>query len=251
MRLPHVGKALPLRNPMMRCAVMQPYFLPYIGYFQLINSADIFVLLDDVNFIKKGWINRNNIWMDNAPTPITVSLQNISQNRHIRDHHLCDRSVWFDNLESKIVRAYSKSLNVSGVNEITQVISQWAYPDVSVSVFNEKLLSVVCNVLDVTTPIVFSSSIRDCPLPAHAGIIQLCELLGCDEYVNMVRGRELYPVQAFSDCGIKLGFLYPNLASYKLPEQHFEPGLSIVDFVAHRLTDTVNHLKPEKIEFVN
>jgi hypothetical protein len=235
----------------MRCAVMQPYFLPYIGYFQLINSVDIFVLLDDVKFIKKGWINRNNIWLDDCPATINVSVQNISQNRLICDHYLCDRSLWFDNLESKITRGYGKLPNVSSVNGIMRVVSDFAFPDVSVSVFNEKLISVVCKDLDIKTSIVFSSSFRDQPLPAHEGIIQLCDLLGCDEYVNMVGGRDLYPVEAFSNCGIKLGFLYPNLASYKMPGDYFEPGLSIIDFIANNEIASSMHLQPDSIEFVN
>ena len=235
----------------MRCAIMQPYFLPYIGYFQLINSVDLFVLLDDVNYIKQGWINRNWIWLDNARSSITVSVQNISSNRQIRDHMICDRSLWLNRLESKIDRAYSNSPNMSSVIEIAQVINMFACPDLSVSGFNGKVLSAVCNDLNIKTPIVFSSSLRDHPLPAYSGVIQLCELLGCSEYVNMVGGRELYPVEEFSRCGIKLAFLYPNLAGYKMSGQHFEPGLSIIDFVAHRLTDTFNHLQPEKIEFVS
>ena len=65
----------------MRIAIMQPYFMPYIGYFQLINAVDKFVVYDDVNFIKKGWISRNNILVNGKSYLFSVPLQNMSQNK--------------------------------------------------------------------------------------------------------------------------------------------------------------------------
>ena len=65
----------------MTLAVMQPYFLPYIGYFQLIKAVDKFVVYDDVNFIKRGWINRNNILVNGKAQLFTISLNRASQNR--------------------------------------------------------------------------------------------------------------------------------------------------------------------------
>lgn len=69
----------------MKIAIMQPYFMPYIGYFQLINAADKFVLLDDVNFINRGWITRNRILVNGKPKYITIPLKKASQNRLIKD----------------------------------------------------------------------------------------------------------------------------------------------------------------------
>ena len=68
----------------MKVAVMQPYFVPYIGYFRLINAVDKFVLLDDVNYINRGWINRNRILLGERPHTITIPLKGASQNKKIR-----------------------------------------------------------------------------------------------------------------------------------------------------------------------
>ncbi|HNY56500.1 MAG TPA: WbqC family protein, partial [Chitinophagales bacterium] len=74
----------------MKVAIMQPYFFPYIGYFQLINTADVFVVYDDVNYINKGWINRNNILVNGKAALITLALKNASQNKLINETELSD-----------------------------------------------------------------------------------------------------------------------------------------------------------------
>ena len=77
---------------------MQPYFFPYIGYFQLINAVNKFIIYDDVNYINKGWINRNNILVNNSPNLIQVPLIAASQNRLIKDILLVDDNKWKDKL---------------------------------------------------------------------------------------------------------------------------------------------------------
>ena len=86
-------------------AVMQPYVFPFIGYFQLINSVDHFVFYDDVNFMKKGWINRNRIVINKNDFQFTISLEKISQFRKIKEI-----KVLSDNkLLKRIEQAYKKA----------------------------------------------------------------------------------------------------------------------------------------------
>ena len=82
----------------MKIAIMQPYFLPYIGYFQLINAVDKFVIYDDVNFIKKGWINRNNILVNGQPHLFSIALKDVSQNKLINEINIDSQSEWNKNL---------------------------------------------------------------------------------------------------------------------------------------------------------
>ena len=72
-------------NSNLSCAIMQPYLFPYIGYFQMIHSVDIFVFYDDVNFINRGWINRNRILINSEPKFITMELLKASQNKLINE----------------------------------------------------------------------------------------------------------------------------------------------------------------------
>ena len=90
----------------MRCAVMQPYIFPYIGYFQLACSVDYFVFYDDVNFIKRGFINRNNILANGAPLRITFPVVGASQNKLISE---LEFSLETQKLESTIHQNYSKA----------------------------------------------------------------------------------------------------------------------------------------------
>ena len=78
----------------MKIAVVQPYFLPYIGYFQLINAVDRFIIYDDVNFMKKKWINRNNILIAGQSKPFVIPLKKISQNKLIKDVEIAIELNW-------------------------------------------------------------------------------------------------------------------------------------------------------------
>src|SRR5258708_21690699 len=78
----------------MTAAIMQPYFFPYLGYYQLVNAVDTFVFFDDVNYINKGWINRNQLLHQNKPSRFTVPLLRASQNRKINEIELSDFSAW-------------------------------------------------------------------------------------------------------------------------------------------------------------
>ena len=69
----------------MKIAIMQPYFFPYLGYWQLMNIVDKFVIYDDVNYIKRGWINRNRILVEGKPFYIHVPVMKASQNKIINE----------------------------------------------------------------------------------------------------------------------------------------------------------------------
>ena len=90
----------------MTIGIMQPYFMPYIGYWQLLASVDIYVIYDDVNYIKKGWINRNNILVNNDKQLFTISLNGASQNKLINEITIADD---FTKLRKTITMAYHKA----------------------------------------------------------------------------------------------------------------------------------------------
>ena len=88
----------------MKLAVMQPYLFPYIGYFQLIYAVDKFVLYDDVNYINKGWINRNNILVNGKGNLFTIPLKDASQNKLINEIYVSDEPKWKINFLQVIIR---------------------------------------------------------------------------------------------------------------------------------------------------
>ncbi|KXK47281.1 MAG: WbqC-like family protein [Bacteroidetes bacterium OLB10] len=92
----------------MTVAIMQPYYMPYIGYFQMINAVDSFVFYDDVNFINRGWVNRNRILVNNEPSYITIPLLKASQNKLINEIEInYDKN--FDKITKTIQLNYKKS----------------------------------------------------------------------------------------------------------------------------------------------
>ena len=93
----------------MKVAIMQPYFLPYLGYFQLVGAVDTFVFFDDVNFIKKGWINRNNVLIDNKAHLFTIPLKKVSQNKMINETCISDYPAWKKQFIQLVETGYKKA----------------------------------------------------------------------------------------------------------------------------------------------
>jgi hypothetical protein len=209
----------------MRLAVMQPYFFPYIGYFQLIDAVEEFVLFDDVNFIKKGWINRNNILLNNSRHMISLPIRKISQNKKIEEHFLQASINWRSKLQKTLHSAYSKAPCYDQVAPlIEQIVS---YPTDELSAF---LLKETCRYLNIETKISLSSNLNDNKLlKGQDRIIDICILKNASSYYNSIGGKELYSADAFESKGIHLNFVRPNPIEYRQFSGDFLPSLSIID----------------------
>ena len=94
---------------MVKVGIMQPYFMPYIGYWQLINAVDIFVILDDVNYIKKGWINRNRILINGQEKFFIIPLEKVSQNKKINELDIFQPGQTKKDLWKKIELSYKRA----------------------------------------------------------------------------------------------------------------------------------------------
>ncbi len=215
----------------MKVAVMQPYFLPYLGYFQLVNKVDIFVFLDDVNFIKRGWINRNRILVNGNSNLITIPLVGASQNKLINEIEVLDDPIWKKKLLTKIEHAYSKSSNFNIVFPLVQDLILSNYKLIS----DYAMASVerVSEYIGVKTDFVISSEkFSDIAGGGESRIIDICKELGADTYFNMAGGKELYDSKRFMEKGINLVFVEPKLEPYdQVNFDGFEPGLSIMDLL--------------------
>lgn len=93
----------------MKLAIMQPYFFPYIGYFQLIHAVDKFIILDDVNYINRGWINRNKIIINGEAKWFTLSLDKASQNKLIKEINISSKDVFHEKLLKTLKIFYGKA----------------------------------------------------------------------------------------------------------------------------------------------
>jgi hypothetical protein len=214
----------------MKLGVMQPYLLPYIGYFQLINSSDKFVIFDDVNYIKKGWINRNKILLKGKEYLFTVPLENASQNKLINEIKLTDNIGWKAKLLKTFNSAYKKAPFFKEVNPILEEIID--FKDLQLSAYITNSIIQVCNYLEIKTTIVMSS-VPYCTtlLKGQDKILEICRKEQANMYLNPIGGRELYDKETFKKNKIELSFIRSKTIKYKQFNDEFIPFLSIIDIL--------------------
>lgn len=212
----------------MRVAIMQPYFCPYLGYFQLMRGVDRFVLLDDVNFIVRGWINRNQILLNHAAHIFTLPVVGASQNARICDLSLSDDVKWRDRLLKTIRQAYARAPHLEPTMNLLESMLHFA--DNNLAAFVGNSLRLAAQQLGLRCEILQSSAVLpQSSLRGQDRIIALCRALGATEYVNPPGGKALYRSSDFRKNGIALHFLDPELTPYPQFGQPFVPGLSLID----------------------
>ena len=212
----------------MKVGIMQPYFMPYIGYWQLLAAVDRYVIYDDVNFIKRGWVNRNRILVNGQPGYFNVPMKGASQNKRIcevgvdTDPGLAERNLRI------LENAYRKAPYFDAVYGLMEEILSCGKDNLAE--YLTESIKAVCGYLGIGTELVISSSLdKDCSLKGQDKVLEICRLLGADEYYNAIGGRELYSGGAFAEKGISLKFLQTDDLEYAQFGQGFVGNLSIID----------------------
>ena len=216
---------------------MQPYFLPYIGYWQLLAAVDRFVVYDNIQYAKKGWINRNRFLRNGADAFFTVPLKKGSDFLNVADRAVADD---FDptSLLNPLAAAYRKAPFFGAVFPVIESIVT-AAPRNLFEYLHHSIV-VTANYLEIRTPIVVSSAVTiDHDLKADRKVLALCTALGATRYVNAIGGRELYSVPAFAGQGVELTFMQSRPIVYEQYGNPFVPGLSIVDVMMFNSRDAV------------
>jgi len=208
-----------------KIAVMQPYLLPYIGYFQLINAVDKFVIYDDVNYIKGGWINRNRYIVNKVPHLITLNLKNQSSFRLINEIEIGDNSK---KILKTIDLSYHKAPYFETIFPLVQDI--FLYSEKNLTKFITNSIQCILRILEIDTDIILSSTfsaVKD--LKRSDRLFFLCKNLEARIYINSIGGRDIYTKEEFSKKGIQLFFLKTHEIKYNQFNSNFFPGLSIID----------------------
>jgi len=215
----------------LKTAIMQPYFFPYIGYFQLIHSVEQFVIYDDVTYIKNGWINRNRYLLNGQAKFFTLSLNQASSFIPINQTFILDEKY---KTKQKILKtfgmAYSKApFYKTAFGLIEEIIMN---TDNNIATYNESSIRKICDYCGIKTSIYVSSKInKNVSLKSQDKVIDICKNLCTSTYVNAPGGRSLYNHEIFNDNGMELKFLRTDLdqITYKQFDFPFVPGLSIID----------------------
>lgn len=229
----------------MKVAIMQPYFYPYIGYFQLINYVDQFVIYDDIEYVKQSWINRNRILVNGQASYISLPLKKDSDYLTVNMRILADS---WDKDRTKLLQRLSGSyLKAPNFNAVFECLERAiCYDDRNLFSFLLANLNAVLTYLDIKTPVLMSSQLGDfSKLKSQEKVLTICESLSADEYVNPIGGLELYDRNDFHDRGINLSFIKSKEIRYEQFESEFIPFLSIIDVMMFNDPAEVNAMLSE------
>lgn len=223
----------------MKVGIMQPYLFPYLGYYQLIKAVDIFVVYDDVNFIKQGWINRNRILLNGKDHLVNIGLKGASSFKKINEIEVDSKN---HKIVATIEQAYKKAPFFSTV-----------YPVLANVLLNNEanlarfLINTLRTTLDyvggITGSILISSEFeKDALLKGDDKVIDICKRLKATSYINAIGGQELYSKDKFSENGLTLNFIRSKPIAYPQFKNQFVPWLSIIDAMMFNSPETIREL---------
>ena len=221
----------------MRVAIMQPYFLPYIGYYQLIAEVDMFIVYDNIKYTKKGWINRNRMLLNGADAKFSLPLKKDSDTLKVVERELA-ADFNRDKLLNQFKGAYASAPYFSKISQLLERIMR----NEETNLFRFVYQSIVetCAYLGIETKIRSSSEIdADHELKAQDKVIALSRAVGADCYINAIGGTDLYDRDAFRAQGIELQFLRAKPFEYAQFGAPFVPWLSIVDVMMFNALEQV------------
>lgn len=227
----------------MKIAIMQPYLFPYIGYWQLINAVDEFVLLDDVNYIMRGYINRNSILIHEKPFLFSISIHKASQNKLISETKLSFSDMEKDKFLNRIANAYKKAAQFEKVMPLIQEIVNNPEEDLTEYIYYQ--IFKINEYLHINTVLKKSSQIKkNNQLKAQDRIIDICKIEKADIYINPQGGRKLYNSENFKQQNIQLYFLDSRRDEIKYNQlsKEFVPSLSIIDVLMNASGEEIKKL---------
>jgi hypothetical protein len=213
----------------MKLGIMQPYLFPYLGYFQLVAAVDKFIFLDDVNFIKRGWINRNATLVAGKQHVFTVPLRDVSQFVFIRDTMVDERlyARWREKFLKTMRQSYKKAPNYKAVYELVEGVFGCFEPTIS----HLAIASVrtVASYLGLRTAFESSAAYENRALRAGERLLDICRQERAHTYYNAIGGTSLYSKKRFAEAGVALSFIESKDVQYRQFGEEFVPFLSIID----------------------
>lgn len=224
---------------MKKVGIMQPYFMPYIGYFKLINFCDEFVVYDNIKYTKKGWINRNNLLINNESKLFSIPLLKDSDFLNISQREVSS-TFEPEKLLNLVSSSYSKSPEFSNV--YTLLKNCLFYESNNLFDFIFYSINEICNYLNIKTKLHISSNIDiDHNLKSADKVLSLCKKLNATSYINPIGGLELYDKEYFKKEGVELFFLENVETEYQQFSKNYVSSLSIIDAMMHLTKKDLMH----------
>jgi hypothetical protein len=237
----------------MKLAIMQPYFFPYLGYFQLIHAVDKFILYDNLNYIKYGWVNRNRVPINQAPRFFIVPVSNKSSYQKIRDIRIDPDSIWKKKFLKLVFYTYRRAPYFEEVYALVEQIVGVEHD--RLAALNAAAVRALAGFLDIRAAIVSDVSHYEWleeELEAETSetnsfylrtqglsdtktirVLCICRAERADTFVNAIGGQALYDKAIFGRNAIDLHFVKTLPHSYEQGPHEFIPGMSIIDVLMH------------------
>lgn len=232
----------------MKLGIMQPYFMPYIGYFQLLACVDQFIIYDNIKYTKKGWINRNRMLLNGTYAIFSLPLKKDSDSLNIVEREL---ALEFD--RSKLLNKFRGAYSRAPQFELTYPVLERIVQHDEVNLFRYIYHSIVqlCEHLGIKTEIRISSEIDiDPDLKGANKVLALCKAIGAETYINSIGGIELYTKDEFRKQGVNLQFIKSRPFEYMQFVAPFVPCLSIVDVLMFNQLDAVRECIETNYELI-
>lgn len=222
----------------MTLGIMQPYFMPYIGYWQLMAAVDEYVVYDDVNYIKGGWVSRNRILMSGKPYMFTIKLNGASPNKLFNEIEIRDNFVKFRKM---LQSCYAKAPYFNETMQLMEQVYNCESRDLGHFMLNQ--FQIVLDYLFCKTKLILSSDLlKDNTLKGADKVKHICNLLHADTYYNAIGGKELYDKLDFAEQGVDLKFVQTLPIQYKQFNNVFQPNLSLIDVLMFNSREEVQQL---------
>ncbi|KMY29631.1 hypothetical protein ACZ11_21315 [Lysinibacillus xylanilyticus] len=228
----------------MRVALMQPYFFPYVGYFQLINSVDEFVIFDNAQYIKKSWITRNRILNEHKESSfINVPIIKAPRETKIKDILINKNIDWQEKLFNQLFYYKQAPYFNYVLDFLNGSLPNNNYDNLSE--INTLLLRKTCELLNIRTKITILS--KKFPTIEYANTadewgVKVSKALNASTYINAIGGKDFYDKEKYRDNGLDIHFIKPNLSPYKQFKKHFIPGLSIIDIMMFNSIEVIQKM---------
>jgi len=254
----------------MKLAIMQPYFMPYIGYFQAISAVDKYILYSNLNFIKESWMNRNRLLMrDGTIVNVTVPLKSKSSYSMIYDVEIDNSKPWKEKFLKTVQMCYSRK---PYYKEIMELLDDMLAPEYRLlKDLNNNTIAQISHYLDISTDIDFANErfldmeekiskieedysilpylMKTKPIRKVARVIEMCRRENSDDFYNAIGGQELYSKEEFQQYGIRLNFVKTNNFKYRQDSKkgEFVPHLSIIDVLMNNGKNGTQELLQEYV----
>ena len=219
----------------MKISVMQPYFFPYLGYFSLIQDSDVFVVLDNVQYVRRGWMNRNRVIGKNqSPVYFHLSTIKAPQKTMTRQIKIDHNREWKKTLLDKL-DYYEKSAPYFEETKamVERLIS---FETDSLCDMNIHILEELCKFLGITTKFVLASDLEideSKIIETDDWGLEITKTFGASDYINLWGGRHIYSVNKYNNSNITLKFIENELVYYNQHNEMFIKSLSIIDVLMY------------------